>query len=48
LVAHDPARVAQSIAGHREPAGAIVRRDAEPAATLINAHLQGADDLAQR
>jgi DNA-binding GntR family transcriptional regulator len=48
LVARDPARVAQFIAEHREIAGAIERRDAEQAVSLVDAHLRHAYGLAQR
>ena len=48
LVARDPTRMAQFIAEHREIAGAIERRDAEEAASLVEAHLRGAYELIQR
>jgi DNA-binding GntR family transcriptional regulator len=48
LVARDPARVAQFIAEHREIAGAIERRDADQAVTLVDAHLRRAYEVAQR
>ena len=48
LVARDPARVAQFIAEHRHIAGAIERRDAEQAVSLVDDHLRRAYQLAQR
>lgn len=48
LVARDPTRMAQFIAEHREIAGAIERRDAEQAVSLVEAHLRGAYELVQR
>jgi DNA-binding GntR family transcriptional regulator len=48
LVARDPARVAQFITEHRHIAGAIERRDAEQAVSLVGAHLRGAHQLMRR
>ena len=48
LVSRDPDRVAQFISEHREIAGAIERRDAEQAVSLVDAHLRRAYELVQR
>jgi DNA-binding GntR family transcriptional regulator len=48
LVAREPARLIQFIGEHREIAGAIERRDADQAVSLVDAHLREAYESGRR
>ena len=47
-IARDPSRIERFVAEHREIAAAFEAGDAEHAASLLGAHLQGAHELSRR
>jgi DNA-binding GntR family transcriptional regulator len=47
-IARDPSRIERFVAEHREIAAAFEAGDAERAASLLGAHLQGAHELSRR